>query len=152
MAKYKVNLADRTGMIGLMQLLYGEPKDGRVQKVLVPTEKQEHLAFMDWVRRQPEIRDVLIHIPNEGKRSPVEGHILRRMGLKSGVSDFLLARPSGRYHGLFLELKRKEGGREMPAQVEWINKMRELGYAAFFCYGCDSAIETVKAYLSDRLT
>ena len=120
-------------------------------KVLVPTERQEHLAFMDWVRRQPKIRDVLVHIPNEGKRSPVAGHILRRMGLKSGVSDFLLAMPSSRYHALWIELKRKEGGREMPAQVEWIDKMRSLGYAAFFCYGCDSAIETVKLYLDNKL-
>lgn len=35
-------------------------------------------------------RCLYLHIPNEGKRSPREGHILKRMGLTPGAPDWLL--------------------------------------------------------------
>lgn len=118
-------------------------------KMFVPTERQEHLALMKWIALQPKIRDLFVHIPNEGKRSVLEGYVLRRLGLRRGVSDFLLPLPTKSYHGLWIELKRKDGGKESIEQKQWINKMRSLGYAAFFARGCDEAIKIISTYLQE---
>lgn len=113
----------------------------------VPTERQEHLALMDWVRLQPAIRDVFIHIANEYDGGAIKGHVRRILGVRKGVSDFLLPLPRGGFASLWIELKRREGGSERVEQREWIERMRKEGHAAYFCYGCDDAIGVIKAYL-----
>lgn len=118
-------------------------------KSIVPTERQEQLALMQWVNLQPLIRDIFLHIPNEGKRNPIQGYVMARCGLKKGVSDYYLPLPRKSHHGLWIELKRREGGIERKEQKDWINRMKQLGYAAQFCYGCDEAIEVIKEYLRE---
>lgn len=116
-------------------------------KPLVATERQEHLALMQWVRLQPW-RDYWIHIPNEGKRDRISGYILKNMGLTKGVADFFLAMPVGRIGGLWLELKRVEGSRTSPEQIAWLERMAAVGYAACIAYGCDDAIRIIKDYVN----
>ncbi len=116
-------------------------------KLKVPTEEQEHLAFMDWVNLNPAIRDVLIHIPNGGSRHPLEAKKLKRMGVKRGVSDFFLPVPRMKYHGLWIELKRKVKAPVLTRwQIEWILQMRENGYVADVARGCEEAINMTKDY------
>ena len=76
-------------------------------------------------------------------------------GLKSGVPDIML--PVARtgsdgtpYHGLYLELKRK-GGRLRDEQVEWLEALREAGYAARVAYGFEEAWVTIVDYLDGYL-
>lgn len=116
---------------------------------LVPTEKQEHLAFMDWVRMQPNalIRAAIIHIPNQANHDARYGRVLKQMGLRAGVSDFFLPIPRNNYSGLWLELKRVSGGRENISQKNWIDLMRSLAYRAEFAYGAEHAINLVKEYM-----
>lgn len=106
---------------------------------------------MQWVETQPDIRELIIHIPNEYDGGAIRGRIRKLMGVKKGVSDILLPLPTKSHHGLWLELKRREGSRESSEQRWWINKMRSLGYAAYFCYGCDDAIRKVSDYLKGLL-
>jgi hypothetical protein len=113
----------------------------------IPTEYQEHMAFMDWVELHPKIRELIIHIPNEYDGGAIKGKRRADMGVKRGVSDFLLPLPTKTHHGLWIELKRRKHGVESSEQRAWINKMRTLGYDAHFCYGCSEAIEKVNAYL-----
>ena len=80
----------------------------------VKTEKiseAHHQTMVFKWSRQPEIRAqwpelaLLFHVPNGGTRDAVEGRHLKQQGVKRGVPDLCLPVPSGRYHGLFLELK-----------------------------------------------
>lgn len=113
---------------------------------LPPTEYQEQVALMKWVATQPLLRELFIHIPNEGKRSPIAGAHLKRMGMRKGVSDNFLALPRKGYHGLWMELKRLKGAKETPEQKDWINKMLELNYAAHFAYGWENARDILLQY------
>ena len=97
----------------------------------------------------PELA-LLFHVPNEGKRSPVMGSMLKRAGLKSGVPDLILP-VARRYneedlHGLFIELK---NGNKKPTlnQVWWLEHLADQGYYACVCTSADAAIYILAEYL-----
>lgn len=85
-------------------------------QIPTPTEAQEQEALFRWadfaVGKYPEVK-FLYHIPNEGKRSVYNGAALRRQGLKKGVPDLCLPVPSGKYHALYIEMKRKRRKAEL---------------------------------------
>ena len=114
---------------------------------IVATERQENFALMNWVNHQYEIREVFLHIANEYKGNAIGGKIRQRIGVKPGVSDYFLPIPKGNYHGLWIELKRKKNAICSVNQKVWIEKMQNLGYAAYFCYGADEAIKCIKTYM-----
>lgn len=113
-----------------------------------PTERQEHLALMDWVKLNPIVYEYLIHIPNEYDGGAIRGKIRQMMGVKRGVSDFFYPRPNKRYSGLWIELKRI-GGVATKEQTQWLIKMKSIGYSAHIAYGCIDAIEIIKDYMSN---
>ena len=88
----------------------------------------------------------LLHIPNERKCTPAQGARLKRMGVRSGVSDLFLPAPIGGYHGLWIEMK-APGGRATENQLRFIADMRDAGYAAAVCVGYEAAIQAIKKYL-----
>lgn len=112
-----------------------------------PTEVEEACALVQWVNLQPNIRDFFIHIPNEGPRTMRFGRILKLMGLKRGVSDYLLALPVSPFHGLWLELKRRQIGIVNAEQKAWVERMQGVGYAAAIVYGWEEAKDAIEQYL-----
>ena len=112
-----------------------------------PTEAQEQDAFFAWAAyqegRYPELT-LMYHISNEGKRNP---RTAKRQGIKSGVPDICLPVPRGAYHGLYIELKRTQGGRVSETQQRWIYALQGHGYCAAICYGWEDAARTVEQYL-----
>ncbi len=88
-----------------------------------------------------------IHIANEGKRSHVNGSLLRRMGLRAGVSDIFMPRGNARFSGLWIELKAGKN-KPTPSQLEFINEMITEGYHACVCYSAEEAILTIKTFYS----
>lgn len=90
----------------------------------------------------------VIHVPNEGKRSPATAAKLKRLGLRPGVPDLFFPIPSGEYHGLFIEMK-VLGGRPTPDQKQWIAKLSAKGYRAVVCVGADAAICEIKNYIGE---
>lgn len=117
----------------------------------IPIESEEQQAVMEWAEaasgRWPELR-LIYHIPNEGLRSMATGGRLRAEGLKSGVPDLCLPSAHGQYHGLYIEMKRRQGGRASPEQKEWLAALEAEGYQTALCRGADAAIETIGAYLA----
>ena len=128
-------------------------------------ETHEQFAVMQWagIQKMPNgidrVGDYLIAIPNEGKRHPMVGHKMKRMGLKAGVSDLFLAYPVRTTHGLWIEMKKQKRHFDStsqainavrPTQQEWIDRMNEVGFIAKVCYGSHEAIETIKIYLGLR--
>lgn len=118
--------------------------------VSAPTEAQEQAALFAWAayasKRRPELA-LLFHIPNGGARSARTGASLKRQGVKAGVPDLFLPVARHGWHGLFIELKRKEQWHIDPAQKEWHERLAEQGYSVVVCWGADEAVKVLEDYL-----
>lgn len=110
-------------------------------------ETAEVVAFFDWIRLRPKIAPFVFHVANERKCSIQYGRLLKRMGVKAGVSDVIIAIPSNEFHGLFIEMKHGKN-KATSAQLEFLANMKEKGYATAICYGATKAIKTLEDYLS----
>ena len=121
---------------------------------IIPTEAQEQAALfarcrgMEW--KYPELR-LLHHIPNGGSRNAAEAANLRRQGVKPGVPDIFLPVARGNYHGLYIELKRRQGGRVSAAQKEFLTAVKRQGYYSICCRGADQAYNVIIMYLEGRI-
>lgn len=117
----------------------------------VLTEQQEQIALIKWTQ-QPSVRQLypelkfLFHIPNE-RSDKIQAANLKRMGVKPGVPDLMLPFPSGKYHGLFVEMK-KTGGRASTEQLWWLDHLKANNYAVAVCYGWQQAVEVLTWYLN----
>lgn len=117
-----------------------------------PSEQDECRYFMQWINLHKDLEMHTIHIPNEGRRSLQFGSQLRSIGMKKGVSDYFIAIPVEPFCGLWLEIKSTNPqSRVTKEQMSWLEKMHLKGYACALCFGKDSAIDVVKAYLKGNL-
>lgn len=124
-----------------------------IVKLECPTETAECFAFAQWCWLNPKTKGRLLHFANEGKRSAAYGGKLKRMGMRPGTSDYILAVKTEKYPALFLEMKRRDQrkARISPLQSEFIHDMRMGGYAAVVAYGAENAIQLVTQYLENKL-
>ena len=118
----------------------------------IKPESQEQIKLFDWIRLHPKISKAAFYIPNDGKRSPQMGWLMKKMGMRPGVSDVFLAIANNESHGMFLELKAKDsrGIYRKPTafQVKFQKDMLENGYHCVVANGADDAIEAIKNYVS----
>ena len=117
-------------------------------------EAAEQKALFEWAKLHEHIYPALrlmFAIPNGGSRKGgiIEGAHLKAQGVRAGVPDLFLPYPSGRYHGLFLEMK-ADGGRLQPAQREWIDALNNAGYFATVAFGFEQAKNTILRYLNAK--
>lgn len=78
-----------------------------------------HIAVCEYVSYQyPEV--LIHHSPNEGKRTPFERYLIKRMNVSSGFPDLMIV---GKRKILFLELKY---GNNIPSesQMKWLSELR----------------------------
>ncbi|MEQ1843672.1 MAG: VRR-NUC domain-containing protein [Verrucomicrobiales bacterium] len=85
-------------------------------------------------------------IPNGAARATNARHLVAQ-GLAAGIPDLVLLVPSGAFGGLFIELKRRSGGKLSPEQCDWIARLRVQGYRAEVCAGWEVAREVILEYL-----
>jgi hypothetical protein len=111
----------------------------------LPTETTEQIKLAVWLTK---IGIRFTASANGGRRSLMEGIKLKRMGVSAGFPDIEVPLPSGPYHGLYIELKKQKGGKLSPAQVEWLQYLRDKGYYAERANGFEEAKEMVLHYLS----
>ena len=75
-----------------------------------------------------------------------------------GYPDLFISAPIGKYHGLYLEIK-KEGEKlckkdgepineHIKEQLDYLLKLQDKGYSADFAIGIDEAINKIDKYLS----
>lgn len=120
---------------------------------VIGTEACEQEALFAWAEYQkgkyPEL-ELMYHIPNGGSRNKAEAARLKAQGVKPGVPDICLPVPRGKYHGLYIELKRTEGGRLSDKQLNWLDNLMKQGYVAFLCYGWEEAKSLIIKYLESE--
>ena len=114
-------------------------------------EAAEQIKLFRWVdlvskNYYPELR-LLYHIPNGGSRNELEAVNLKKQGVRAGVPDLCLPVARGRYHGLYIELKRQKGGKLSEDQKKWLDDLFAQGYLAVRCDGADEAIGILSNYL-----
>ena len=112
----------------------GEIAEDSIQKTVI-----------HWTRFHPVLKNIVIHIPNEGKRSPQYGRNLKAMGLMPGVWDLLVACGRHGYIGAWIELKSAEG-RLSPYQMAFGKHMEQQNYYTAVCYSIDDAIKKIEWY------
>jgi hypothetical protein len=110
----------------------------------VPKESHECIKFFQEMVKRGVTG--LFHIRNES-RSIAESMIGKKMGVVKGVPDYFLCQPSDCFHGLFIEMKRKKGGKLSQEQKDWIELVKSKGYEAVVCYGAEEAIDIVDNYV-----
>lgn len=118
---------------------------------ICPSENQESYALKKWADYHPICSKSLIHIKNGGSlKSRIEGANFKRAGVKAGVSDYFLPYPVNSYHGLWLELKRRErsSSKVSEDQHNWLILMASFGYAICVAYGWLEARDKITEYLN----
>lgn len=91
------------------------------------------------------------HIPNGGSRNKAEAANLKRQGVKAGVPDLCIPVAASGFHGLYIEMKARKGGRVSGHQARWLKLLREQGYAAYVCEGADNAMRLIDLYMGGGL-
>lgn len=104
------------------------------------TEHDEQREFVAWFRKN--FPDRIFAIPNGGQRNRITGAKLKAEGASAGVPDLFIPRWS-----LWVEMKRKKGGRLSPAQLDWIEYLDGIGHAVIIGYGCEDAQNKIKLFL-----
>ena len=123
------------------------------------SEHSEQAAVIQWARinefRYPELRWLYsslngIVIPAAPMtRAKIINH-MKAEGMKPGVPDLFLPVARRGYHGLFIEMKREDGGTVSPLQKEFMQFAEEQGYLDKVCYGCDEAMEALEWYMKGQ--
>lgn len=103
-----------------------------------------------WFRlTHPKLAKLLFAVPNGGRRSKVEACIMKAEGTMAGVADLLLLVPSGRKHGLCIEMKTATG-KQSQSQKDWERAVTEQGYGYMVCRSFDDFRSTVSEYLNEK--
>lgn len=111
-------------------------------------EHQEQVAFLNWFNGIEKFRDLIIFsIPNGGKRGFKTAVKLKLEGAKSGVPDLQILLPNSKT--VFIEMKKQEGGKLSPQQLEFIDKSQSLGHTVIVANGCNDASKQFIDYLNN---
>lgn len=125
------------------------------EQMPIPTEAQEQERLFDWrdavvaLGRYPELI-WMYAIPNGGSRHPAEAKHLKRQGVKAGIPDVHIPCMRGGYGGLYIEMKRRKGGRVSIEQKKTIIALREQGYRVEVCEGWERARDVIVEYMNEK--
>lgn len=108
---------------------------------------------ISWAKRQVKVHPGLtrlFHVPNGGQRHAAVAAKLQGQGVKPGVPDLCLPVPRFGCHGLWIEMKTREG-RVSPHQNDWIEFLRSAGYRVEVCRSFDEARDVLLSYLNPKV-
>jgi len=129
-------------------------KPAKPEKRKFRKERYEQKDIVKWTKKVQTLKDYVLKIGNEGKRTIVQAVEEERMGLLPGASDLFIARPTGRYAGLWVEVKQarvyppsKRATDHWKRQEAFQERMRAAGFAACFAFGAAHGIKIIQNYL-----
>ncbi|WP_303811844.1 VRR-NUC domain-containing protein [Apibacter mensalis] len=120
----------------------------KIRKKRENPESRLQRACIKWFKLQYP-KETIFAIPNGGKRGKIEAAIMKGEGVMAGVSDLFLMRGKERYHGLFIEMKAKNGKLRENQRV-FIEDAERKDYKVEVCYSLEEFIEKVNNYLNKK--
>jgi hypothetical protein len=105
-------------------------------------EQNIHRAVVQHLRQRGVPGLVFLHVPNGGRRRPVEAAIFKSLGVRAGASDLLLWHAGKSYA---LELK-APSGRPTEAQLQVLSDMERAGAYTCLAEGLDRALATLESW------
>jgi hypothetical protein len=106
-------------------------------------ERRTHIAIADTLRADCRPGWWWSHVPSGELRTENTGALLKRMGLKPGMSDFLFIAPDGSH--AWLELKRADGVLS-DSQTDFLGMLRQRGVKCAVARSYADAIEQLKQW------
>lgn len=85
---------------------------------------------------------VFIHVPNGGKRRPIEAAVFKGIGVRAGASDLLLWH-AGKSFALELKVP---GGRATESQLEFLADMERAGAFTSLSEGLTAALRALESW------
>ena len=108
-----------------------------------PSEHDEQVGFVNWFRtRFPKV--LIFAIPNGGKRSIGAGKKFKAEGVVAGVPDLFI--PAW---DVWVEMKRKTGGRLSPEQKGMIRYLEGIGQKVIVGKGAADASKQILEFKND---
>ena len=129
-------------------------KEPKKKANYTPKEEEEQKTLIQWATMMASKYnglDLLYAIPNGGSRNQIEARNLKLTGVKAGVPDLFLPVALKGKHGLYIEMKRREGGRLSDFQKQWLARLEEQGYQTAVCKGADEAIKVIEDYYNGEV-
>lgn len=117
------------------------PKRKKVNPTLTERYEQEKVVV-----HCTKLNIPFFAIPNAARRTFWEAMLAKKGGMKAGVPDLCFPVPMLGYNGLWIEMKRIEGGVISPIQYYWLALLRENGYKAEVAHGAEQAIRVIDRY------
>lgn len=124
---------------------------------MLPSEYQEQAAVVEWwgvwAHTVGYDERLLFAIPNGAhlagnpQQRAIQVRKLKSSGMRPGMMDLMLAVPTPLFPGMFIEMKRKRGGKVSEEQSSMTTLFRGIGYNVIVALGADEAIHAIKAYL-----
>ena len=109
-----------------------------------PTEHQEQVGFVNWFRAKfPHV--LIFAIPNGEKRAISVAKRLKAEGVKAGVPDLFVPE-----WDLWIEMKRREGGRLSAEQKDVIRYLECIGDTVIVGEGAGDASRQILKFIDDR--
>ena len=116
-----------------------------------PSEHQEQVAVIQWWDASCQFYGLphfaLFAVPNGGARDAITGSRLKAEGVRRGALDLVLAKPTAKGAGLFIEMKVGDN-RLSDYQKDFVAYLKSAGYDAQAHWSADSAIQAIKDYLA----
>ncbi len=111
----------------------------------LPLEHEEQAAVVDWLKKcRPDIH--FFAVPNGARVRPKTAKALKAEGMQAGVPDLCFPHPRGTFHGFYIEMKRRKGGKVDTAQQIWIDFLIDQGHSVVVAYGYDEAVRFITSY------
>lgn len=128
----------------------------KVAAAQVPSEHAEQSVVVQWFWTQhPALRKCLFAIPNGAHLAGTPSQRAAKMakmkaeGFQPGVSDLFLMVARGQYHGLWIEMKRRNASPSDTSddQAAFLERAHREGYLGVVCKGAQPAIAAIGEYL-----
>lgn len=120
--------------------------------MILPSESAEQKAVIRWWTIASAAWNIderlLMACPAQAARSPRGGARIKAEGYRAGTPDLFLAVPRGQWHGLFVEMKRADGGEVSENQREMLFQVSSRGYQTAIAHGAAPARKIIAEYLA----
>lgn len=101
------------------------------------------INFYEWIKNKTTLGDSFFHIPNEAKRGFVNAQLMQKMGMVSGVLDYLCTKSTSYGDkGLWLEIK-TAGKNPTKKQRDFMRQQKLDDFRALFCDNLEEAKEII---------